>query len=123
MALGIASVGFLVAALSFADLSLLSAAVEEALVKAGALPGDPVAIGVGDDAVVFDWEPTLSPGAELLGGPRGTDLRLDTSARPTRGQKRDRMRERYAARAATQAELEAERKAGHWATARDTDEP
>jgi len=97
--------------------------VEEALVKAGALPGDPVAIGVGDDAVVFDWEPTLSPGAELLGGPRGTDLRLDTSARPTRGQKRDRMRERYAARAATQAELEAERKAGHWATARDTDEP
>ncbi len=94
--------------------------VEEALVQAGALPGDTVLIGPGDDPVVFDWEPTLTTGAELL-GPRGTDLRLDDRSRPTRDAKREQMRDRYAARAATQAELEAERRAGHWATARDED--
>jgi GTP-binding protein len=27
--------------------------------------------------VVFDWEPNLRAGAELLHGRRGTDLRLD----------------------------------------------
>jgi GTP-binding protein len=94
--------------------------VEEALVKAGALAGDMVLIGPGDAAVVFDWEPTLSTGAELLGR-RGTDLRLQDQSRPSRDEKRERMRDRYAARAATQAELEAERRAGHWATARDED--
>ncbi len=94
--------------------------VEEALVKAGALAGDMVLIGPGDAAVVFDWEPTLSTGAELLGR-RGTDLRLQDRSRPSRDEKRERMRDRYAARAATQAELEAERRAGHWATARDED--
>jgi len=95
--------------------------VEEALYKAGAVAGDTVLIGPAHDAVVFDWEPTLSPGAELLAGPRGTDLRLDTSSRPTRDEKREQQKQRYAARAATQAELDAERRAGHWATARDED--
>ncbi len=52
----------------------------------------------GSDGVVFDWEPTLQAGAELLHGPRGTDLRLegrvtgrwpaDAGARPGRGQGR-----------------------------------
>ncbi len=93
--------------------------VEEALFKAGAVAGDTVLIGPDDAAVVFDWEPTMSPGAELLAGPRGTDLRLEQSSRPTRDEKRERQRERYAARAATQAELDAERRAGHWATVRD----
>ncbi len=50
--------------------------VEEALLEAGAQAGAEVVIG-GDDAVVFDWEPTLKAGAEHLLGPRGTDLRLD----------------------------------------------
>jgi GTP-binding protein len=50
--------------------------VEEALVEQGAQAGDEVVIGEGDDAVIFDWEPTLQAGAELLHGPRGTDLRL-----------------------------------------------
>jgi GTP-binding protein len=50
--------------------------VEDALVKAGAEPGDDVAIGEGDDAVLFDWEPSLDAGAELLHGRRGQDLRL-----------------------------------------------
>ena len=50
--------------------------VEDALVAAGAEPGDDVAIGEGDDAVLFDWEPSLDAGAELLHGRRGQDLRL-----------------------------------------------
>jgi GTP-binding protein len=50
--------------------------VEAALVKAGATAGDEVVIG-GEDAVVFDWEPTIEAGAELLAGPRGTDRRLE----------------------------------------------
>ncbi|MGN6688089.1 MAG: GTPase ObgE [Actinomycetales bacterium] len=50
--------------------------VEDELRKAGAVEGDEVVIGPGDDAVVFDWEPTVSAGAEHL-GPRGTDLRLE----------------------------------------------
>jgi GTP-binding protein len=48
--------------------------VEEALLKAGAQAGDEVVIG-GEDAVVFDWEPTVAAGGEHL-GPRGTDSRL-----------------------------------------------
>ncbi|TDD69336.1 GTPase ObgE [Jiangella aurantiaca] len=48
--------------------------VEEALIAAGAQAGDEVVIG-GEDAVVFDWEPSVSAGGEHL-GPRGTDSRL-----------------------------------------------
>ena len=51
--------------------------VEDALLEAGAQEGDTVLIGAGDDAVVFDWEPSMKAGAELLHGRRGTDLRLD----------------------------------------------
>ena len=50
--------------------------VEEALVNAGATAGAEVVIG-GDDAVVFDWEPTIQAGAELLPGRRGSDPRLE----------------------------------------------
>ncbi|AYY15615.1 GTPase ObgE [Actinobacteria bacterium YIM 96077] len=49
--------------------------VEDELFKAGAEPGDEVVIG-GENAVVFDWEPTIQAGAEQL-GPRGTDSRLE----------------------------------------------
>ena len=59
------------------------AGVEEALFKAGAVAGATVAHRQRqDNAVVFDWEPTMSAGAELLTGPRGTDLRLDDAAPP-----------------------------------------
>jgi GTP-binding protein len=51
--------------------------VEEALVAAGAEAGDAVVIGEGDQAVIFDWEPSIDTGAELLHGRRGTDLRLE----------------------------------------------
>ena len=50
--------------------------VEAALAERGAVEGDEVVIGAGDEAVVFDWEPMLGTGAEML-GPRGTDPRLE----------------------------------------------
>jgi len=50
--------------------------VEKALVEQGAQAGDEVVIGPDDDAVVFDWEPMIGTGAELL-GPRGSDPRLE----------------------------------------------
>ncbi|MBT1003842.1 GTPase ObgE [Paenarthrobacter sp. DKR-5] len=87
--------------------------VEEQLFKSGAVPGDTVVIGEGD-GVVFDWEPTMMGGAELLASPRGTDLRLEEFTRPTRGQKREEYQERKDAKSAARAELEAERKAGIW---------
>ncbi len=51
--------------------------VEDALLEAGAQAGDDVLIGPEDNAVVFEWEPTLRAGAELLHGPRGSDVRLE----------------------------------------------
>ncbi|MDA8370612.1 MAG: GTPase ObgE [Nocardiopsaceae bacterium] len=50
--------------------------IEEALAKAGATEGAEVYIGAEDDAVVFDWDPTLDAEQTPL-GPRGTDPRLD----------------------------------------------
>src|SRR6185312_3220264 len=44
--------------------------VENQLFKIGAKPGDAVVIGSEVDAVVFDWEPTMAAGAELLGSRR-----------------------------------------------------
>ncbi|WP_285724390.1 GTPase ObgE [Psychromicrobium xiongbiense] len=90
--------------------------VEDELFKLGATPGDTVVIGEdGEHAVVFDWEPTMVGGAELLGGPRGTDIRFaDPTDRPTREQKRQEYQDRRDAKAAARAELESERKAGIW---------
>lgn len=88
--------------------------VEDGLFKAGATPGDAVVIGDDESGVVFDWEPTMAAGAELLGGPRGSDLRMEERERATRAQKRDEYEQRKQARAVTRAELEAERKAGIW---------
>src|SRR6478735_9395172 len=66
--------------------------VEDALVKAGARAGDGVAIGAEDNAVVFDWEPTVAAGAEMLGR-RGEDHRLE-APRPAAQRRRDRESER-----------------------------
>jgi len=93
---------------------LARAGVEEALFKAGAVAGDEVRIGPDHNSVVFDWEPTLLTGSELLGGPRGTDVRLEDRARPTRGQKRREYTERMDAKAAARAELWTEREQGVW---------
>ena len=49
--------------------------VEDKLLELGATAGATVVIGPEDNAVVFDWEPTISAGAPLT-GPRGSDDRL-----------------------------------------------
>jgi GTP-binding protein len=55
---------------------LAKAGVEKELLKLGAREGDEVRIGTSEDAVLFDWEPTIEAGAELLAGPRGEDRRI-----------------------------------------------
>lgn len=60
---------------------LAQAGVEKELFKAGAVAGSEVRIGSGDEAVVFDWEPTIEAGAEMLAKNlqrRGEDARLDS---------------------------------------------
>jgi GTP-binding protein len=66
--------------------------VETSLMKAGARAGDGVAIGPEENAVVFDWEPTVTAGAEMLGR-RGEDHRLE-EPRPAAQRRRDRDSER-----------------------------
>ncbi|MFJ5304018.1 GTPase ObgE [Streptomyces sp. NPDC088350] len=66
--------------------------VEAELTKVGARSGDGVAIGPEDNAVVFDWEPTVMAGAEMLGR-RGEDHRLD-EPRPATQRRRDKQAER-----------------------------
>ena len=51
--------------------------VEQKLRTLGALDGAEVVIGDGPDAVVFDWEPTMSAGDGAPQGPRGTDMRME----------------------------------------------
>lgn len=59
--------------------------VEEALMKKGAQAGDTVVIGRGERAVVFDFEPSIRAGAELMMGRRGTDLRFEPGTRHRKG--------------------------------------
>ncbi|MFD3729175.1 GTPase ObgE [Streptomyces sp. NPDC058671] len=66
--------------------------VEDKLMKAGARAGDGVAIGSEENAVVFDWEPSMMAGAEMLGR-RGEDHRLE-APRPAAQRRRDRDAER-----------------------------
>lgn len=87
--------------------------IEEELFKVGAHPGDTVVIGPAEGGVVFDWEPTMMTGAEHL-GPRGSDLRLEEGARPTRAEKRREYGEWMDAKAAAREELWTERESGHW---------
>ncbi|MEJ1086877.1 GTPase ObgE [Microbacterium sp. Mu-80] len=85
--------------------------VEDALFKAGATPGSTVVIGTGDNSVVFDWEPSIASTAELVGSPRGTDIRVGGSARRTTNERREQYHERMDAKAAARDELEAQRRA------------
>ena len=87
--------------------------VEDQLYAAGAVAGSTVLIGPGDDAVVFDWEPTMVGGAEMLGR-RGTDDRFEDRSRPTREMKKEQQRARTAARMQRLSAMEEERRAGHW---------
>ena len=88
--------------------------VEEELFATGALAGATVVIGERQTGVVFDWEPTLLTGTELLGGPRGTDQRLDNHSRSSRADKRREYQERMDAKAEARAELWTERESGVW---------
>ncbi|WP_441246127.1 GTPase ObgE [Kitasatospora sp. McL0602] len=69
--------------------------VEDKLWKVGAKEGDTVIIGADDNAVVFDWEPTMAAGAEMLGR-RGEDHRMD-SPRPAVDRRREKQKGRDAA--------------------------
>ncbi len=62
--------------------------VEDELLKLGAKEGDDVVIGDEDNAVVFDFDPGITAGAEVLGR-RGEDLRIDQSDRRTNVQRRE----------------------------------
>ena len=53
--------------------------VEEALGEAGAEPGDEILIGDLDDAVVFDWDPTV-PGGDGRAAPTGRPARAAATA-------------------------------------------
>jgi GTP-binding protein len=50
--------------------------VEHRLLELGAQQGDDVLIGPEEDAVVFDFDPQIDAGGEILRGPRGSDRRL-----------------------------------------------
>lgn len=66
--------------------------VEDSLMKVGARHGDGVAIGPEENAVVFDWEPTVMAGAEMLGR-RGEDHRFE-APRPAVTRRREKQAER-----------------------------
>lgn len=81
--------------------------VEDELLKLGARAGDDVVIGDENDAVMFDFDPQIPAGAEVLGR-RGEDLRIDQSDRRTNVQRR----EELAARRAYEAEKREAREVG-----------
>ena len=95
--------------------------VESRLLELGAERGDDVVIGGVDesgelDAVVFDFDPQITAGAEILGR-RGEDERLYDNDRRTNPQRR----EELAAKRAYEAEAREERALGDEPD--DTDEP
>lgn len=85
---------------------------EEALLKAGAVPGATVVIGPGA-GIVFDWEPTIASAAELVGS-RGTDPRLEQNDRRTTEERRREYHERMNAKQAARDDLKGERAGGVW---------
>jgi GTP-binding protein len=96
--------------------------VEEELVAAGAVAGAEVVIGPREGGVIFDWQPTLTTGAELLGS-RGSDPRLSQRTRRTTGERRRQYTDWMDAKAAARAELWTEREAGHWTDPAEGDTP
>lgn len=100
---------------------LAAAGVEDELVKAGAMPGDPVVIGELEGGVIFDWEPSVGTGAELLGG-RGEDPRLYERTRRTTAERREERHQRMDAREAAREQLRGERDRGLWTDPSAADE-
>ena len=105
--------------------------VEDALRAKGARVGDEVRIGRGENAMAFDWDPTVQAGAEMLDGDphaqRGHDLRLDEvqglNRRRTNVERRRRYHEWMDAKTAVRNAMMEERKAGHWADPSRVDDP
>jgi GTPase len=91
--------------------------IEEELLAFGALAGDAVAIGGGDDPVVFDFAPQVEVGAEILAR-RGEDQRLITE-RPAAQRRRTKDAEYHARKA---AEREAEQYTRLASTGLDSEE-
>lgn len=97
--------------------------VEDALRKKGAHPGDTIRIGQGNNAVEFEWDPTIAAGAEMLDGAqlgaRGKDLRLDEgetrARRRTNEERRREYHEMMDAKTAVREVMKEERASGHWA--------
>ncbi len=88
--------------------------VEEELFRVGAVPGQPIVIG--DPGVIFDWVPSMAPGAELLGA-RGTDAGIgewEGPSRDTTHERRRRHRERMDAKRAAREEGGNAVEAGDW---------
>jgi len=95
--------------------------VEDALAEAGAVAGATVVIG-GEDGVIFDWEPTLIAAASGPAAPRGGDVRLEESHRPTRAARREQYDQARHAKQEAREELAQERQAGHWTDPADSDD-
>ena len=80
--------------------------IEEALAKAGAVPGCPVTIG----DYVFEWQPSTPAGVATLMSGRGTDRRLDqndrVSASDRKAARADRRRHRTDEELAAEAEAD-----------------
>ncbi len=74
--------------------------IEDRLLELGAREGDAVAIGAGDDPVVFDFAPQVSSGAEILAR-RGDDERLHGQRASVR-RRRELDAEYHAAKAAAE---------------------
>ncbi|MCI6574877.1 MAG: GTPase ObgE [Arcanobacterium sp.] len=87
--------------------------IEDELLRAGAHAGSMVVIGPDEGGYIFDWEPAVSAGAELL-GPRGTDMRLKESHRASRAERKAAYHEAMGAKEAARQELWREGEAGHW---------
>lgn len=92
---------------------LAAAGVEDELMRAGAAPGDPVVIGEVDGGIVFDWEPSVGTGAELLAG-RGEDPRLHERTRTTNRERRASYHEQMDAKERARQELRDEGAQGIW---------
>jgi GTP-binding protein len=88
--------------------------VEDALLAAGAVAGAEVVVGDDETGVVFDWEPTLVGAVGVVGGPRGSDVRLERPVRATTLERRERYEQRQQAHREARTELAAERRAGVW---------
>lgn len=92
---------------------LAAAGVEDQLLEAGAKPGNPVVIGPVETGVVFDWEPTISTGAELLAG-RGQDARLFENHRRTNKERRRDYQQLMDSKADARKLLDEEAQLGIW---------